>query len=89
MLLNLYRVSYCYSEWCVFVFDTSRGRAKARTAREFDGEYIHMRCQSLMRGVNVPFPMIVSSPDDEGYEHVLKCGHQYASDEELEELGLI
>ena len=86
--MNLYRVYGFDDVSCCFVFDTSRGRAKARGARYFDCEYTNMRCQILAHGVNVPYPMLVDSPDDDGYEYVLKCGHRYATEEEMEEWGI-
>ena len=86
--MNLYRVHGFDDCSCCFVFDTSRGRAKARVASYFNCEYINMRCQILAHGVNVPFLMVVDSPDAVGYEYVLKCGYRYATDEELEEMGI-
>lgn len=83
--MNLYRVCTSDYEWCCFVFDITRGRAKAKVANEFDCEYIDMRCQTMRKGVNVPFPAVVSSPDDKEYEWVTKCGCRYMTEEEREE----
>ena len=51
-------------DWCCFAFDTSRNMAKLSVARKFGNEYTEMRCKTLKKGVNVPFPMIVTHPDD-------------------------
>ena len=76
-MMNLYMVMDANYDWCCFAFDTSRERAKLRVAKEFDNEYIEMRCKTLKKGVNVPLPMLVTHPDDEGYDIVLQCGYQY------------
>ena len=81
-MMNLYLVKYDNFEWSCFAFDTSRGRAKLRVAKEFGKEYIEMRCKTLKKGVNVPLPMLVTHPDDEGYDIVQKCGYHYDTDEE-------
>ena len=75
--MNLYMVLDNSYEWCCFVFDTSRNRAKKRVADEFYCEYIDMRCKTLKKGVNIPIPMLVTHPDDNGYDMVLNLGYQY------------
>jgi len=80
MTLNLYQVTDSTYEWCCFAFDTSRNRAKMRVANEFGNEYTEMRCKTLKRGVNVPVPMLVTCPDDAGYDIVKACGYEYGED---------
>lgn len=75
--MNLYIVWDSNYDWGCFAFDTSRNNAKMRVAKEFDCEYVDMRCKTLSRGVNVPIPMLVAHPDDEGYDKVLDCGYNY------------
>lgn len=81
--MNLYMVLDSNYDWCCFAFDTSRNRAKMRVAESFGVDYIEMRCKTLKKGVNVSVPMLVTYPDDEGYDIVLSCGYHYATDEEL------
>ena len=69
-------------DWCCFAFDTSRNRAKKSVADEFYCDYIDMRCKTLKKGVNVPAPMLVTHPEDKGYDLVLNCGYHYALPEE-------
>ena len=78
---NLYMVMDSQYDWCCFAFDTSRNKAKLRVAEEFGCEYTEMRCKTLKKGVNVPIPMLVTHPDDFGYDTVLKCGYEYGKDE--------
>lgn len=79
--MNLYMVLDANYDWCCFAFDITRNRAKKRVADEFSHEYIDMRCKTLKKGVNVPIPMLVTHPDDDGYDMVLKCGYHYAEEE--------
>lgn len=81
--MNLYMVLDSNYDWCCFAFDTSRNRAKMRVAESFGIDYIDMRCKTLKKGINIPVPMLVTHPDDEGYDIVLNCGYHYATDEEL------
>lgn len=80
--MNLYMVLDSNYDWCCFAFDTSRNRAKKRVADEFYCDYIDMRCKTLKRDVNVPVSMLVTHPDDKGYDVVLSCGFHYATEEE-------
>lgn len=82
MTTNLYMVLDANYDWCCFAFDISRNRAKMRVAKEFGCEYTEMRCKTLRKGVNVPLPMLVDSPDAEGYDMVLACGYHYKTEEE-------
>lgn len=79
--MNLYSVSDCNYEWCCFVFDTSRNRAKMRVAKYFDMDYIDMRCKLCKRGVNISMPMIVDDETSDGYDVVLNCGYHYLSED--------
>jgi hypothetical protein len=80
--MNLYMVLDNNYDWCCFAFDTSRNKAKLRVAKEFDCEYIDMRCKTLMKGVCVYTPMLVTHPDDNGYDMVLNCGYSYTTEED-------
>ena len=84
--MNLYSVWDRNYEWCCFVFDTTRNRAKLRVAESFGEDYIDMRCKTLKKGVNVPYPMLVDCDDADGYDIVLQCGYHYATEEEMNEL---
>ena len=79
--VNLYMVLDANYDWCCFAFDTSRNKAKLSVAREFGNEYTEMRCKTLKKGVNVPSPMLVTHPDDNGYDIVKNCGYEYGTDE--------
>ena len=79
--VNLYMVLDSNYDWCCFAFDTSRNKAKLSVAKEFGNEYTEMRCKTLKKGVNVPFPMLVTHPDDEGYDIVKNCGYEYGTDD--------
>lgn len=81
--MNLYIVFDAQYEWGCFVFETTRNRAKMRVANHFDIDYIDVRCKTLNRGVNFPYPKTVDCEQDEGYDVVLKCGHHYATESEL------
>lgn len=37
-------------------------------------------CKTLKKGVNVPVPMLVTHPDDNGYEIVKSCGYEYGTE---------
>lgn len=39
-----------------------------------------MRCKTLKKGVNVPVPMLVTHPDDNGYDIVKNCGYEYVTE---------
>ena len=78
--MNLYMVLDSNYDWCCFAFDTSRNMAKLSVARKFGNEYTEMRCKTLKKGVNVPFPMLVTHPDDNGYDIVKNCGYEYETD---------
>ena len=79
--MNLYMVLDSNYDWCCFAFDTSRNKAKLSVAREFGSEYTAMRCKTLKKGVNVPAPMLVTHPDDNGYDIVKNCGYEYETDD--------
>lgn len=80
MTLNLYMVMDNNYDWCCFAFDTSRNKAKLSVAQEFGYEYTEMRCKTLKKGVNVPLPMLVTCPEDNGYDIVQNCGYEYGED---------
>ena len=79
--MNLYMVLDANYDWCCFAFDTSRNRAKKRVADEFFCDYIDMRCKTLKKDVDISEPMLVTHPDDNGYNIVLGCGFHYADEE--------
>lgn len=82
--MNLYQVADAQYEWCCFVFDVSRNRAKASAAEYFGCDYIDMRCKTLKKGLqSVQIPTIVDSDADEEYKVVLECGYRYYDEEEL------
>ena len=81
-MLNLYMVLDSDYDWCCFAFDTSRNRAKLSVAQEFGYEYTDMRCKTLRKGVNVSLPMLVTHPEDKGYEIVQNCGYEFGKDED-------
>ena len=78
--VNLYMVCDSNYDWCCFAFDISRNMAKLSVARKFGNEYTEMRCKTLKKCVNVPFPMLVTHPDDNGYDIVKNCGYEYGTD---------
>lgn len=83
MTLNLYMVMDSQYDWCCFAFDISRNKAKLSVAQEFDYEYTEMRCKTLKKGINVSLPMLVTHPDDKGYDIVKACGFEYGKEEDL------
>lgn len=86
--MNLYIVWDKNYEWCCYAFDTTRNRAKLRVAESFGEDYINMRCKTLRKGINLPYPMLADSEDAEGYDIVLQLGYRYATEEEMNELYL-
>ena len=78
----LYNAGYRNYDWCCFAFHVSRNRAKLRVAKEFGCEYTDMRCKTLKKGVNVLVPMLVTHPEDKGYDIVQNCGYSYGTDED-------
>lgn len=80
MALNLYMVMDSNYDWCCFAFDISRNKAKLSVAQEFDQEYTDMRCKTLKKGVNISVPMLVTCPEDKGYDIVQSCGYEYRED---------
>lgn len=76
--MNLYMVLDANYDWCCFAFDVSRNRAKKRVADEFGCDYVEMRCKTLRKGMNVPVPMLVTCPEDKGYDIILNCGYAYS-----------
>ena len=80
--MNLYRVSNKDYEWCCYVFETTRNKAKAFGASCFGEDYTDMRCTTLKKGINVDRPRVVDCEDDEGHDIVLKCGYRFATEEE-------
>lgn len=75
--MNLYVVLDSNYDWCCFAFDISRNKAKLRVAKEFGNDYTDMRCKTLRKGINVAAPMLVTHPDDNGYDIVRNCGYEY------------
>ena len=82
MTLNLYMVMDSNYDWCCYVFETSRNRAKLRVADEFDFNYLDMRCKTLKKGVNFPYAKLVEDKESKGYDIVKQCGYEY---DELED----
>lgn len=82
MTLNLYMVMDSNYDWCCFAFDSSRNRAKMSVAEKFSCDYTEMRCKTLKKGVNVSVPMLVTHPDDTGYDIVKSCGYGYKEEED-------
>ena len=80
--MNLYSVTDKTYDWCCYVFATTRGRAKALGASYIGVDYIDARCSTLKRGVNFSQEMVVDDTDSPGYEMVLKCGYEFADEEE-------
>lgn len=80
--MNLYLVCDADYEWGCFAFDTTRNRAKYSVARQFDEEYINMRCKTLKKCINIHSPMIVDCDTDKGYDIVLACGYHFMDEEE-------
>lgn len=83
MKMNLYMVTDSNYEWCCFVFDTSRNRAKLQVSKYFDESYISLRCKTLKKGINLSQPMLVDYPEAEGYDIVLDCGYHFATEDEI------
>ncbi len=83
--MNLYVVMDNNYDWCVYVFDVSRNRARIRMAESYDVEYVDTRCKTLKKGLNVPKPMLVDDDSSEGYDIILELGYRYLTDEEIEE----
>lgn len=79
--MNLYSVCNKDYEWCCYVFETTRNKAKERGSGFLGERYIDTRCKTLNKGVNVPTPHVVKSTDDPGYEMVLKLGYSFAEEE--------
>ena len=75
--MDLYLVYDINYDWCCFAFNSSRNRAKLSVSKEFGTEYIDMRCKTLKKGVNVSEPMLVTHPDDYGYDIVKNFGYEY------------
>ena len=82
MKMNLYMVTDSNYEWCCFVFETSRNRAKLWVSKSFDESYISLRCKTLKKGINLSLPMLVDDVDSEGYDIVLECGYRFATEDE-------
>ena len=74
--MNLYLVNSLFHGYSCFVFDSTRNKAKYIVSREFDDEYIDMRCFTLVKGLDVP-AMIVTCSDDDGYDIVKSFGYEY------------
>ena len=83
--LNLYMVYDRNSEYCCFVIEKTRGRAKAWAAGTWGEDFIDMRCYLLKKGVDAEKPMLIECETDEGYDIVLACGYHYMTEEECEE----
>ena len=81
--MNLYMVTDSNYEWCCFVFDTSRNRAKLWVSNHFDESYISLRCKTLRKGINLSQPMLIDDPASEGYNLVLECGYRFATEDEV------
>lgn len=85
--LNLYQVRSCYepNEYCCYVIEETRGRAKAWAAGEFGEDFCDMRCYTLKKGVNATEPLLIECETDKGYDIVQECGYGYIDEEELAE----
>ena len=82
--MNLYNVMDKNYEWGCFVFAPSRNRAKVLVAEHFNEDYIHLRCKTLKKGINMDQCLIVDCPEDTGYDLVLKLGFHYPTQEEID-----
>lgn len=82
--MNLYWVYICESEWGCYCFAHSPNKAKMLVAHEFDVKHTDMRYKTLEKGVNVSFEAAVSCEEQPEYEHVKRCGFEYAENEEDE-----
>ena len=84
--MNLYRVTDWTYDWCCFTFDTTRNKAKLAVAKEFDIDYVDMRCKTLVKDVKeTNEPSVVYSEDHKDYPIVKKLGYKYDTPEEYEE----
>jgi hypothetical protein len=45
-----------------------------------------MRCKTLRKGVNFPYPKIVDWEGEEGYDIVKQCGYEYVNEEDYYDL---
>lgn len=86
MTLNLYMVQDSNYEWCCFVFDASRNKAKLSVAEHFGFDYIDMRCKTLKKGVNFPYAKIVDCEEEDGYDFVKQCGYEYVKEDDYYDL---
>jgi len=77
MLYNLYRISDNNYDWCCYTIDVSRNKAKLAVAKEFDIDYIDMRCKTLAKNVNCDRPILVYDEDCDGYDIVRSFGYEY------------
>ena len=86
MTLNLYMVQDADYDWCCFVFDVSRNKAKSSVAEYFGYEYTDMRCKTLKKSVNFPYPKIVDCESEEGYGYVKQLGYEYVKEDDYYDL---
>lgn len=76
--MNLYQVSDWTYDWCCYTFDINRNKAKLAVAKEFDIDYIDMRCKTLAKNVKeINEPTVVYSEDHKYYPIVKKLGYEY------------
>lgn len=85
MTMNLYQVWTKEYDWCAYCIAGTRNLAKLRVAREFDCEYIDMRCETVCKGINSEIADVIDSEDHPMYYLVAECGHCYV-DEDGEEV---
>lgn len=81
--MNLYGVFDSNYDWCCYVFENTRNKAKLRVATEVGQDYTDMRCKTVRKGVNFPYPKTVFDENSEGYDIVLECGVRYLTEEEM------
>lgn len=58
--MNLYIVYDANYDWECFVFETTKNKAKKRVAEDFFMDYIDVRCKTLKKGVNFPYPKTIN-----------------------------
>jgi hypothetical protein len=81
--INLYWVCGCEWKYGVYVFTTSRNRAKSMAVGIFDESdiYTDMRCKTLKKDVGGR-ECVVDCELDDGYEKVVSLGFQFKSESE-------
>jgi hypothetical protein len=83
--MNLYWVSGCEYQYGVFIFTTSRNRAKMLAVGQFNDSdtYLDMRCQTLKKDVSGR-ETVVDCDFDEDYKRVTELGFGFIEGEYYE-----